>query len=317
MKPHIVIVIDTEEEFDWNKGFFREKTGVSHLRFVNRIQSVFNCYNITPVYLINYPVASQPEGYEPLRKILLQGRCIIGAHIHPWVNPPFEEEVCSYNSFPGNLPFSLESTKLEVLCECIEQNFDIRPIIYKAGRYGVGLNTFDILVKQGFEFDLSYCPHTDYSKEGGPDFTNKTATPHWIDTEKKIFEIPLTVGFEGIFRTAGPKLYSKLKHGFLEKLHFPGIISHLRLLNRVVLSPEGSNLKEMVRLVRDQYIDGIRMFSMAFHSPSIEPGHTPYVRSSQDLNDFLSRLQRFFDFFFNDLDGQPSTPEQIREIYKQ
>ena len=313
--PYIIVIIDTEEEFDWDKEFSREKTGVSHLRFVDRIQSIFDHYNITPVYVVNYPVASQPEGYEPLRTILSQGRCIIGAHMHPWVNPPFEEEVCAYNSFPGNLPYSLESKKLEILCECIERNFDIRPIMYKAGRYGVGANTFDILAKQGFEFDLSFCPHTDYSKIGGPDFTGKPDTPHWLDTEKKLFEIPLTVGFEGMIRTLGPWLYPILKWEFFNKLHMPGIFSRFRLLNRVTLSPEVSNLTEMIRLVRDQYKDGVRIFSLAFHSTSIDPGHAPYVRSQRDLSDFLSKLRHFFDFFFGEFDGQPSTPKQIREMF--
>ena len=314
--PCIIIVVDTEEEFDWGKGFFREKTGVSHLRFVERIQSIFDQYNITPVYVINYPVASQREGYEPLRTIFSQNRCIIGAHMHPWVNPPFEEEVCACNSFPGNLPYSLESKKLEVLNECIERNFGIRPIMYKAGRYGVGANTFDILTKQGFEFDLSFCPHTDYSKEGGPDFTGKTDIPHWLDAEKKLFEIPLTVGFEGIIRTSGPRLHPQISQGFLGKLHMPGIFSRIRLLNKVRLSPEGNSLAEMIRLVRCQYRDGRRMFAMAFHSTSIEPGHTPYVRSQKDSVDFLSRLRQFFNFFLGDFNGQPSTPEQIREVFK-
>ena len=315
-KPCIIVVIDTEEEFDWEKEFSREKTGVSHLRFVERIQSIFDEYNITPVYVINYPVASQPEGYEPLLKIFSRDRCIIGAHVHPWVNPPFEEEVSAYNSFPGNLPYSLESKKLEVLSEYIERNFSMRPVIYKAGRYGVGPNTFDILAKQGFEFDLSFCPHTDYSKDGGPDFTGKTDTPHWLDVEKKIFEIPLTVGFEGMIRTVGQRLYPKIKRELFEKFHVPGIFSCLRLLNRVTLSPEGSSLAEMIRIVRCQCRDGERVFSLAFHSPSIEPGHTPYVRSQQDLTDFLSKLRQFFDFFFGELCGSPSTPEQVIEAFK-
>lgn len=314
MKPHINVVIDTEEEFDWHADFSRENTNVSHLSHVGKIQSIFDHYNITPVYVINYPVASQPEGYEPLLRILSRGRCIIGAHMHPWVNPPFEEEVCAFNSFPGNLPYSLESKKLEILRECIERNLGIRPVIYKAGRYGIGTNTVDILAKQGFEFDASFCPHTDFSKEGGPDFTGKTATPHWLD--KKIFEIPLTVGFEGMIRAIGPRLYQKLTLGFPKKLRMPGIFSRIGLLNRVVLSPEASNCSEMIRLVRDQYRDGEKIFSLAFHSPSIEPGHTPYVRSEQGLDVFLSKLRKFFDFFFDTFGGQPSTPEKVMEMLK-
>ena len=311
-KAHLLVIIDTEEEFDWSKGFFREKIGVLHMRSIGTFQAIFDNYGITPIYVVNYPIATQHEGYANLKKIFGKGRCIIGAHMHPWVTPPFEEIVCARNSFPGNLPAALESAKLEVLCESIEQNFGIRPNLYKAGRYGLGPNTLDILDKKGFEFDASVCPFTDFSSEEGPDFTKINATPYWHGIRKKLLELPLTVGFEGVMRRCGPCLYPGLSRKPLRRIHIPGVFARMRFLNRVVLSPEDSNINEMIRLVRTLHKDGFRIFSMAFHSPSVEPGNTPYVRSQTDLSNLLSRLTQFFDFFFGEMGGKPSTPDKVR-----
>ena len=60
---------------------------------------------------------------------------------------------------------------------------------------------------------------------------------------------------------------------------------------------------------------GCASFSFAFHSPSVEPGHTPYVRSGHDLAVFLASCQRFFDFFLGDLGGQPTTPLALKEQF--
>src|SRR3989337_207366 len=128
----LVVVIDAEEEFDWAADFSRNSTSVHALRSVDRIQRIFEEYNIKPVYVVDYPVASQPEGYEPLREVYASGGCLIGAHLHPWVNPPYEEALNRYNSFPGNLLRSLEAEKLKILTDSIGDKFGQRPIIYKA-----------------------------------------------------------------------------------------------------------------------------------------------------------------------------------------
>src|SRR5688500_2908368 len=104
----LIVVIDTEEEFNWSQDFSRQNTSVKSMRSIEKIQTVFNEYGIAPVYVVDYPVAFQPDGYRPLQEIHGSGRCLIGAHLHPWVNPPFDEQVSRRNSFPGNLPASLE-----------------------------------------------------------------------------------------------------------------------------------------------------------------------------------------------------------------
>jgi hypothetical protein len=59
----------------------------------------------------------------------------------------------------------------------------------------------------------------------------------------------------------------------------------------------------------------VRVFSFAFHSPSVEPGHTPYVTSQKDLDNFLRRCEQFFDFFFGKLGGCPTTPIELKHEF--
>ena len=313
MPAKLMVVIDTEEDFDWSGGFSREQTSVESMRWIYRAQDIFDEYGITPVYVIDYPVASQPDGYRPLREIHASGRCLIGAHLHPWVNPPFDETVTRHLSFPGNLPRTLEASKLRVLTETIAEQFGTVPTIYKAGRYGVGANTTAILEEQGYAVDLSVCPYMDYSSEGGPDFTTFSPWPYWFGERRSLLECPLTVGYAGLLRSRGTAIHGFASNPKLEKFHGVGILARSGLLDKIWLSPEGFLSSEHVKLTRTLHADGLRVFSFAFHSPSLEPGNTPYVTSQADLQTFLSRCRTFFDFFLGELGGQPTTPLALKD----
>jgi hypothetical protein len=135
--PRLFVVVDAEEEFDWEKPFDRSQTAVTSMGSQWRAQTIFDSYGLRPVYVVDYAIASQAEGYEPLRSFLDRRGCMIGAHLHPWINPPFEETVSNYNSFAGNLPPDLEARKLSSLVEMIRHNFHIPARFFKAG-YGSG-----------------------------------------------------------------------------------------------------------------------------------------------------------------------------------
>ncbi len=311
-KPRLIVVIDTEEEFDWGGGFSSKNTSVRAMRGIHRVQEIFDEFRITPVYVIDYPVASQADGYLPLQEIHADGRCIIGAHLHPWVNPPFKEAVTQRNSYPGNLPRILEANKLSMLGDEIEARFGSRPVIYKAGRYGIGASTAATLEEQGYQVDLSVCPWTDFSPAEGPNFSSSGTLPYWFGNRRTMLELPLTVGFAGPLRRFG---YGVVTNPGLARLRLDGVLSRLHLANKIWLTPEGFQSREHIRLTRDLYADGVRVFSFAFHSPSVEPGYTPYVRSQGDLAKFLDGCRRYFDYFLGNVGGRPSTPLELRELF--
>jgi len=191
-RPSLICLIDTEEEFDWSGSFDRSCTGVEHMRAIGPLQAIFESWGIRPVYAITYPIANQPAGIEALGPLAASGRALVGAHLHPWVNPPEVEEVNERNSFPGNLPAELEREKLANLTERIAAGIGTRPVIYKAGRYGAGPNTFAILEELGYTVDTSPAPPFDYSGRHGPDYSRRGVRTEWVGPRRTVLQIPGT-----------------------------------------------------------------------------------------------------------------------------
>ncbi len=274
------IFVDTEEEFDWTKPQSRSETATSHIAYLPEFQALADAHGIEPCYLIDYPVAATPAASAIMRQLVDGGKCSVGTQLHPWVNPPFDEEVNLYNSFVGNLPRPLEAAKLAVLTSAIEENVGIRPICYRAGRYGVGPNTAELLAKAGYKADLSVRPSFDYRAEGGPDFRGSSFHPYWTGPGGALLELPLGVSYTGMMRGLGKLIYPRV-HGRTR-----AAFARSGMLSRVALTPEDMPAADVKDAIAAMLDDGHSYLSFSFHSPSVAPGHTPYVRNSAELSDF-------------------------------
>jgi hypothetical protein len=316
-RPILSVVVHTEEEFDWSKPHDRGATTVEHMRYIDRAQGVFDEHGIVPNYVIDYPIASQDAAIRPLKSYADAGRALIGAHLHPWVSPPHVEEVNARNSYPGNLPRELESEKLSRLTEKIAESFGTRPQTYLAGRYGFGVNTAAILEDLGYRVDISPAVPIDFSADGGPDYSGYTSEPYWFGTSRKLLGLPGTGGYVGWLRAGGTPVYELVTSSGMKRLRAAGAFARLRLMERIRLSPEDYNDPEMRRLTRALLADGIRVFVFSFHSPSVMPGGTPYVRNQADLDRFLDKCRRYFAFFMQELGGIAMTPLQLMDAIRE
>jgi hypothetical protein len=313
VSPMLFAIVDTEEEFDWSAPFSRANTSVRAMRQVHRLQRVFAAQGVVPTYVVDFPVASQPDGYRPLLEYSRDGSARIGAHLHPWVTPPFTEDVTRRLSFGCCLGEALETEKIRVLKAGISSAFGYEPRVYKAGRYGFGPTTASALESLGFDIDVSVNPRMNFASEGGPSFDTFDATPFFFGARRRLLEVPCTTDYTGVAGPLAPGLHRLISGGMLERLRVPGIMSRLRILNKIMLSPEGATLEEMKMLTRSLFQRGARTFSLTLHSPSVEPGCTPYVRTSADLTRFLDRITAYLDFFLGELGGVASTPETFLE----
>ncbi len=295
--PELVVVVDTEEEFDWSRPFSRQATATTSIAAQSGAHRVFDRFGVVPTYVVDYPVATAPEAASVLRALRDAGQAEIGAHLHPWVTPPHDEAVTARNSYHCNLPPALERAKIEALTESLERAFGERPIIFKAGRYGFGPNTMTVLKDLGYRIDCSFVPYTSFRPDGGPDFRHAPAEPWWLDEEAGLLEVPLTVGFAGGAARLGPLLRSVFDSPGARRLHIPGILARTGLVSRGKLSPEGYPAAEQCRLIDSLLAQGRRTFSLTYHSPSLAPGHTPYVRTPADLERFLASIEAVLAHF--------------------
>ena len=248
-----------------------------------------------------------------LYALILTGHAVIGAHLHPWVTPPEIEDISARNSYPGNLPESLERAKLETLVTAITRTFGERPHIYLAGRYGVGPNTPTILTELGFTIDVSTCVPLDSSEDGGPDYSACSNEPFWLGSGRALLGIPCTGAFIGWAPTRRA-LHRVATHPSIALLRLPGVLARLRVVDRLALTPEGFTLDELRRLTRALLASGVRSFVFYFHSPSVLPGCTPYVRNEDELTGFQQTCDRFLEFFRRELGGKMATLGEIRAV---
>ncbi|WP_205763484.1 polysaccharide deacetylase family protein [Pseudopontixanthobacter vadosimaris] len=306
--PVALLTVDTEEEFDWNGPFSQTGHGLDHVPRLRKFQQFCENIGVSPVYLIDWPVAHSPFAIEIIGGAVRDGKAELGIQLHPWVNPPHSEEINGFNSFAGNLPAEVEREKFLRLRDAIAKNFAVQPLIYRAGRYGLGPNTADLLKDAGILIDSSVRAHFDYGEHGGPDYRNHPLHPYWIDRERTLLELPLTSPFAGRLRQHGRCIYPALKA-------MPSIRSAMAragLLERISLTPEGVNATEALRGIGCALEAKLPVLVFSFHSPSLVPGFTPYVRNEEDLDD----LYDWWRAVYAELRLRGVKPTTIGEILK-
>jgi hypothetical protein len=289
-----VLAVDTEEEFDWRASPSPAARSVSAISALPDAHRRFRAAGVPVTYMVDHPIATDERAIEAVRTVLAQGGASVGTQLHPWVNPPFgREPLADVASFPGRLPRAVEAAKLDVLTGAIEGAFGQRPFVYRAGRYGIGPATCDLLAERGYRVDSSMRARYDYGPVGGPDFRAVGPDAFRVGPGGTIVELPLTTIFTGRWRAHGPRLYSAAGH----IPHARGALARLGLVARVALTPEDMPIADAIEAVRVAAGEGVRVLNFAFHSPSLVPGHTPYVRTQDDL----ARFWRWWDAILAEL----------------
>jgi hypothetical protein len=302
----VLLTVDTEEEFDWDAPFRRDGYGLSHVAAIPRFQSFCEGIGAHPVYLVDWPIVTDRQAVEIIGDAVKRGTAEVGVQLHPWVNPPFEEEVCMRNSFAGNLPRALEAAKFMALRDRVEAAFGSAPLIYRAGRYGLGPDTAALLKAAGIRVDTSVRSLFDYSHQGGPDYSRHPLAPYWVDAERELLELPVTSVHWGLLRNLGvglQRLGAKVPHAL-------GAMSRLGLLERIALTPEDVSIAEALRGIGIAHDNGLPVLVLSFHSPTLAPGHTPYAATERDVE----ALYEWFGAIYTDLDRRGIRSCSVAEI---
>lgn len=305
-----LLTVDTEEEFDWSKPLDREVHTVHTVARLAKFQEFCEGQGVIPVYLVDYPIVSSPAAVEILKAAVAGGKAEVGVQLHPWVSPPHDEEVNERNSFAGNLPVELERAKFRQLRDKIEHTVGAAPLIYRAGRYGVGPNTAGILAEGGIAIDTSVRARFDYSAGGGPNFREFPIRPYWLDKDRRLMELPLTTVYWGPLRQLGPWLYPQMWR--LPRLR--GVLARIGLLERIPLTPEGVTIDEALRGIDIAIDEGLPVLVFSFHSPSLAPGYTPYVRNEDDLDALYDWWRQAFAYLAQRQVKPTSTGQLIESV---
>ncbi len=143
--------------------------------------------------------------------------------------------------------------------------------------------------------DISVAPRTSASEQGGPDFSGYECAPFWFGQNRLLLEVPLCRSVVGWGGRLAPPVYRALSAPMWRRWRLAGVLTRARFAERITLSPEGNDVRAMLRLLRHLRARGQNVFVLSFHSSSLAVGRNPYVQTRAELHGFYDRLSGVLD----------------------
>lgn len=307
----LLVTVDTEEEFDWSGVGVTQTWSMNHAAHLGWFQDLCESFGVKPTYVVDYPFATTDVSIGALRPAHDRGACEIGAHPHPWVNPPIREAVSPRNTYLANLPMNLQQEKVSRLTDAIRNAFGHQPTTFKAGRYGFDPALVPFLGSLGYNTDTSVMPFCNFSSDGGPDYRSAAWKPYWLRTngqaKREFLEVPCTAGFNRWPFELYNSVFQRTAEPPSKWFRLRGILDRMSILRHIVLSPELASEADCLNLMRLIAAHPPAVLNITLHSPSVMPGCTPFVRTEQDLQRFRSQLSRMFQTAVHELRALPMT----------
>jgi peptidoglycan/xylan/chitin deacetylase (PgdA/CDA1 family) len=302
MTPSVVLIvsIDTEED-NWTP--VRTGVTVENIRELPRLDRFFERLGVRATYFTTYQVAIEPWAAAILRGVRAGGRAEIAAHLHPWNTPPLEEVFEPRNTMINHLPPALQRAKIERLTEALTQACGARSVAFRAGRWGFGSETAAVLIACGYSIDSSVTPFMSWQEyDDGPTHVGAPLEVHSYDgrghpctpvPHGPLLEIPVSWAYSRRPWGLWGRFRRLLEHPLLRPLGLVGIASRLNLIKTIALSPEMDSVDDMVTLSRRVLESGVRHLHMFWHTPSLRPGLSPFVRTRTDVQRLYAAVEGY------------------------
>lgn len=300
-----ILTIDTEGDNQWDHG---RELSVENIRFVPRFQDLCNKYLIKPTYLVTSEVCEDAFAKEIFTDYLLTDKAEIGAHLHSWTTPPFQDkDGYRYNdlnhAFATELSEDLLTEKIKNLTNQIETSFGKRPLSFRSGRFGFNVNVARILTVNSYLVDSSVTPYTSWSVhegipggKGGPDFLDNTPFLfNYNFINGSLLEIPIT-----ILPTKFPLNRNKTiaRHYFrnVDCSIFLRVFRKLLFYNQPLwLRPHPwMDIGLFDELLNESININLQYIVMMFHSSELMPGCSIYRTDKDAIEKLYDLLERFF-----------------------
>ncbi len=302
-KPDVLFIlsVDTEEEWDWSGEFPQEKFQLQNTGYIPDFQAFCERLDIRPTYMVDYAVADHVDSVNFLKASVDDNKCEIGAHLHPWCNPPYYGVTKDEQSHVINLPIDQVERKLDALIHIIQANFGVIPTTFRTGRWGINGEVLSLLIRKGFNVDSSMYP---YFRNDYFSCENTPLEPYWPDLDnpeqygrqRNILQIPVSAGFNHRYFSLLENLYKKLHQPIWFKLRLIGIFWQLHLMRMIYLSPELFTGADMISLVRSLLKNELPVVHMYLHSSSFIDGKTGLMNSENSCELICKRIGHVIDY---------------------
>lgn len=296
-----VLSIDTEEEWDWSGPFPQKQADVNNIQYIPEFHQTISQLGIRPTYFVDYAILESTDSINNMRHVIKQGNSEIGAHLHPWCNPPYFEHVGEAESHVVNLPEEQVEQKLHALVEKIQTRLDVQPKSFRSGRWGIDGKVMRLLEKQGFNVDSSVYPFYQneyFSCLGAP------SIPYWADLDnpllvskrKTMHEIPVTVGFNRTNFALWNQIHTLFASPKLSWTRFNGIAWHTNIMRKNYLCPELTSVADMQNLCDTAIGKGFPILHMYMHSSSLLNNNNSLLGKDNAFNHVCGAIQQVINY---------------------
>lgn len=303
-EKYFIITVDTEADNLWAK---ENKTKTQNINYIPRFQELCNQYGFYPTYLVSYELVISDGLVSALKSYVDKNLAEIGAHLHPWSNPPFKPEYDGYHKFhayPHDLPATLFHLKMGELTQKLEDFFQKKVTSYRAGRWGFAAEHIEILLKLGYLVDCSVTPFVSWERFsgkpgafGGVDYFNAPRKSYILDKtnilnpgQNGLVEVPVTI----------VPLYANFLSSYMA-YHASNPI--VRIAKAVSFGPQWFrplpyvNASRMIDVAQKWLGLGNNYLEMMTHSSELMPGGSPYYKTKKDIEKLYTKLEKVFMYF--------------------
>lgn len=304
-KIYLAITIDTE----CDKGAkWKVKQPLSFQNIyngvVNRLQPVFDKYGVKATYLLSPEVMMDDKSVEVFKNF--GSKVELGTHLHAeFIEPQANFGADNTNHYQKDFEAEIEKAKLENLTKLFKDTFGYQPLSFRAGRFGISMDSLKILQDLGYTVDSSVTPDMHWRNTNGNsvNFFGAPYKPYYpsrFDFREKgnmnILQMPVTLINKKIARL--PLWFKRCIR--LDKSYQHILFNYNTNFSKPSwLRPTYSSLETM----QDVTNSFIKMsenkdvfLCMMFHSNEFEVDMSPYSSNEEAVSKILNRLDDYLSW---------------------
>ncbi|RED47060.1 hypothetical protein DFQ10_101839 [Winogradskyella eximia] len=272
---------------------------------VNRLQPLFDKYNVKATYLLSPEIIRDERSVEILKKF--DSKVELGTHLHAeFIEPQANFTSDTTKEFQSNFDPEIEKAKLVNLTNLFIETFGYRPLSFRAGRFGISKYSLKFLQDLGYLVDSSVTPDFTIKNKESKQVINFFGAPYqpYFPSEKdfrrhgklSILQVPVTVVHK---RVLNVPLW--IKRGIMVDKSYQHIIfNYLTQFSKPRwLRPTYADIDQMKSITNDmvKQAKGSDVFlCMMFHSNEFEVGMSPYSLNEAAVDKILDRLDAYLSW---------------------
>ncbi|MCA1945169.1 MAG: hypothetical protein LDL30_07785 [Desulfovibrio sp.] len=286
----LVLSIDVEEEGLFS-GAYQRNPSVKNLDQLSRLEFLSKEMGFPLTLLVSWQVANDPHCRDILKRWQDELGAEIGAHLHPWSTPPFEDLGRPEPVPSDDIPERLLRAKFETLLETLQTGLGVTPVSFRMGRWDFGRQMQTLLPQYGIQVDASIAPLRHI--RGGPDRFLAPADPYWLQpvdpNGRPLFEVPLTMV---PIWPSSPRVVHSLAKALPSKAR-QAILSNFSAVGAVGIQPvwyPAASMRWAARIHRRRKGQVLTMF---LHSSELMPGQSPHFPNEDAVHRLVEKIRDF------------------------